>query len=192
MVEKPKMKNSESERQLDKAETQFQAFEEDLKQMTLDRTNEAPKQELEQQTKLSNKDLEKSNDIYLKPSKSIGSREKFNENYRDEYNFQKEYVRFIAENKEIIGETIEMWTKPFAGMPAEFWQVPTNKPIWGPRYLAEQITKCKYHRFVMQDNITAHDGTAKYYGQMAVDNTIHRLDATPVGTRKSIFMGSTA
>src|SRR5882672_357728 len=169
MVEKPKMKNSESERQLDKAETQSQAFEEDLKQMTLDRTNEAPKQELEQQTKLSNKDLEKSNDIYLKPSKSIGSREKFNENYRDEYNFQKEYVRFIAENKEIIGETIEMWTKPFAGMPAEFWQVPTNKPIWGPRYLAEQITKCKYHRFVMQDNITAHDGTAKYYGQMAVD-----------------------
>lgn len=192
MVEKPKMKNSESERQLDKAEAQFQAFEEDLKQMTLDRTNEAPKLESDQQTKISSKDLENSKDIYLKPSKSIGSKEKFNEKFRDEYNFQKEYVRFIAENKEIIGETIEMWTKPFAGMPAEFWQVPTNKPIWGPRYLAEQITKCKYHRFVMQDNVVENNNMGKIYGQMAVDTTIHRLDALPISTRKSIFMGSAA
>jgi len=59
-------------------------------------------------------------------------------------NFQKEYVQFIAENKEIIGETIEIWTRPFGGMPAEFWKVPVNKPVWGPRYLAEQIKRCYY------------------------------------------------
>jgi len=31
--------------------------------------------------------------------------------------------------------------KPFPGMPAEEWAIPTNKPINGPRYVAEQIKK---------------------------------------------------
>jgi hypothetical protein len=191
-MDKPKSQNSTAEKELDKAEAQFQAFDENIKEMTLDRMNEAKKRDMEPQTKLSSQEIDKSKDIYLKPARAISSKEKFNEKFREDYNFQKEYVRFIAENKEIIGETIEVWTKPFPGMAAEFWQVPTNKPIWGPRYLAEQITKAKYHRFVMQDAITGQDGTAKYYGQMAVDTIIQRLDALPVSTRKSIFMGAAA
>lgn len=190
MVEKPKSKNSQTERDLDKAEAQFQAFDESVKQMTLDRMNEAKSLEQEPQTKLSSQDIEKSQDIYLKPARSIASKEKFNEKFREDYNFQKEYVRFIAENKEIIGETIEIWTKPFPGCPAEFWQVPTNKAIWGPRYLAEQITKCKYHRFIMRDSVVESNNVGKMYGQMAVDTVINRLDALPVSTRKSIFMGA--
>jgi hypothetical protein len=30
----------------------------------------------------------------------------------------------------------------------------------------------------------------QYYGTMAVDTTIQRLDARPVSSRKSLFMGS--
>lgn len=192
MAEKPKSTSSLAEKELDKAEKQFQEFDNQVKEMTLDRMNETPKQKMESQTKLSQKEIENSKDIYLKPNRTIGSREKFNEKYREDYDFAKEYVRFIAENKEIIGETIELWTKPFAGMPAEEWKVPCNKPIWGPRYVAERLTGCKYHRFVMQQGVgTGSDNKGnQYYGSMAVDTTIQRLDAIPVSAKKSIFMGA--
>lgn len=188
---RPKI-NSASEKELDKCEKQFEKFDSEIKAMTLDRMNTAPKEEVEPQTKLASSEIAKSKDIYIKPKRSIGAREKFNEDYRKDYNFSKEYVNFIAENKEIIGETLEFWTKPFAGMPAEEWNIPVNKPIWAPRYVAERIKGCKHHRLIMQDRPTNSDGMGQYYGSMAVDTTIQRLDAYPVSTRKSIFMGSEA
>lgn len=191
MTSKPIPKNSESAKELDKAEQQFEKFDSEVKAMTLDRMNAAPKQDVEPQTKLSSKEIEKSKEIYLKPFKTIGCRDKFNENYREQYNFAKEYVHFIAENKEIIGEEIDIWTRPFAGMPAEEWKVPVNKPVWGPRYLAEQLKRKFYHRLVMQQNTVGADHAGQYYGTMAIDTTIPRLDAHPVSSRKSVFMGNT-
>lgn len=177
--------------ELEKAEQQFEAFDKNIKELTLDRMNEVPKEEKEPVHKLSEEEISKSNDTYLKPARTIGCRKPFNEKFRDKYNFAKEYVRFIPENKEIIGETIELWTKPYAGVPAEFWKIPCGKPVWGPRYLAERIASCKYHRLVMQQNtITNADGMGQYYGSLAVDTTVQRLDAIPVSTRKSIFMGA--
>lgn len=191
MAEKPKPQNSELAKELQKAEEQFDKFDQQIKDMTLDRMNTAPKQDVEAQTKLSQKDLEKSKDIYLKPKRAIGSREPFNEKWREDYNFQKEYVRFIAENREIIGEAIEMWTKPFPGLPAEEWSVPTGKPVWAPRYVAERIKGCSYHRLVMQQNVvTETNHVGQLYGALAVDTTVQRLDALPVSTRKSVFMGA--
>jgi hypothetical protein len=193
MAEKPKANSSLAQKELDKAEAQFQEFDNQVKEMTLDRMNAAPKLDVDQQTKLSQKDIEKSKDIYLKPSRSIASKERFNETYRDDYNFAKEYVQFIAENKEIIGEEIDLWTKPYPGMPAEEWKIPVNKPVWGPRYLAEQIKRASYHRLMMVENrVTGMDGMGQYYGSMAADSIIQRLDAIPVSQRKSIFMGSGA
>lgn len=187
---RPKV-NSEGQRELDKAEEHFKEFDESIKSMTLDRMNSAAKtEEIEPQTKLAQSEIEKSKDIYLKPARSISSKEKFNEKFREDFNYSTEYVNFIAENREIIGETIELWTKPFAGMPAEFWQIPTNKPVWGPRHLAEKIKKSNYHRFVMEDKVTSGDGRGSYYGQMAVDTVVQRLDAHPVSKRKSVFMGT--
>lgn len=191
MAEKPKATTSLAQKELDKAEEQFQAFDKNVQEMTLDRMNMAPKKEVEPQTKLSQSDIEKSKEIYLKPVRSIGSRERFNEDYRKDYNFAMEYVRFIAENREIIGETIDLWTKPFAGMPAEEWKVPCGKPVWGPRHLAERIAGCKYHRLRTEDSITTgSDGLGQYHGHLIVDTAIQRLDAMPVSERKSIFMGS--
>lgn len=192
MIQKPKLSNSQSQNELDKAEKQFDAFDESIKQMTLDRMNEAPKQELEPQTKLSSKDIERSKEIYLKPHTTISSRDKFNERFREDYNFQKEYVHFTAEHNELKGEAIEIWTRPFGGTPAEFWKVPTNKPVWGPRYLAEQIKKKSYSRFVMQQSVMSQSlgGIGEMYGAMAIDTKIQRLDAHPVSARKSIFMGA--
>ena len=191
MVKKPEATTSLAEQELNKAEAQFKAFDDNVKALTQDFMNKAPKLEQEPQTKLSQTDLQRNKDIYLKPHKSIGCREKFNEKFRSDYEFSKEYVHFTAENKEIIGETIELWTRPYPGVPAEFWKVPVNTPVWGPRYLAERIKGCTYHRLTMQQNVnTGADGMGQYYGAMAVDNTIQRLDAIPVSDRKSIFMGA--
>jgi hypothetical protein len=185
------MSKVKAETELDKAGKQFDAFEEQINDLTLDRMNEAPKLDVEPQTKMSQVDIEKAKQTYLKPKRAIASREKFDEKWRKRYEFDKEYVQFIAENKEIIGESIDLWSKPYPGCPAEEWIVPTNKPVWAPRYVAEQIKKKSYHRLTMQDRPVGADYAGQYTGQMVVDSTIQRLDAYPVSTRKSIFMGST-
>ena len=189
MSEKPKSTNSLSERELDKAAKTFDKFDQEVKNLTLDRMNESPRDKSEMS--LSQKEIQNSKDIYLKPERSIGGRDKFNEEFRDDYEFSKEYVHFVAEHKEIPGDTIEVWTRPFGGMPAEFWKVPSGKPVWGPRYLAEQLKRKFYHRLKTdQGMVTSADGNGQYYGSLVVDSTVARLDAQPVSPRKSIFMGS--
>jgi len=196
---RPKV-NSEGQRELDKAIDQFDKFDSEVKSMTLDRMNQAPTKEVDQQTKLSQNELEKSKDIYLKPKRSFppgvnpktGEREKFNEKFRAEYEFQKEYVRFVAQNNEIIGESIEFDLKKFPGTNVESWVVPVNKPVWAPRMVAERIKGSKYHKLVMKDTTNAgSDQMGQYYGTMAVDTAVQRLDAYPAIEQKSIFMGKT-
>lgn len=191
MTRKPNI-NSESEKELVKVEEQFNEFAKNIDEMTLDRMNQAPKQDIEPQTKISERDLAKKKDVYLKPHRVISCQDKFNEDYREQYNFDKEYVHFIAENKEIIGEALDVWTRPYGGLPAEWWKVPVNTPVWGPRYLAEQIKSAYYHRLIMKENVyTGSEGPAQFYGSMAADTTVQRLDAVPVSSRRSVFMGST-
>lgn len=175
---------------LKQAADQFDQFDQSVKNLTMDRMNQAPKVEMEQQTKIAGRDIDKQPDVYLKPTKRIASKEPFNEKFRQKYEFDIEYVHFIAENKEIIGETIEMWTKPYPGMPAEFWNVPVNKPIWAPRHVAEQIKSRFYHRLKTENTGTGTDSAGQYYGTMVVDTTVPRLDAHPVSNQRSIFMGS--
>jgi hypothetical protein len=191
MVEKPKPHTSLAAKELEKCEEQFKAFDENVQQLTMDRMNQAPREDVEPQTKIAQRDIDKTKDIYLKPFRTIGSKEKFNERFRGDYEYAKEYVRFIAENKEAQGETIDMWTKPYPGMPVEEWKVPVGKPVWAPRYVAERLHACNYHRMTMTDQITHGDSIGtKYYGQMAVDSIVQRLDAVPVSNKKSIFMGA--
>ena len=191
MVDKPKPHTSLAAKELEKCEEQFKAFDDNVQQMTMDRMNQAPREDAEPQTKIAQRDIDKSKDVYLKPFRTIGSREKFNERFRGDYEYAKEYVRFIAENKEAQGETIDMRTKPYPGMPAEEWKVPVGKPVWAPRYVAERLHGCNYHRMTMTDQVTGGDSIGtKYYGQMAVDSIVQRLDAVPVSNKKSIFMGA--
>lgn len=187
MKERPKVSTT-GDRELDRLDKQFQDFDENVKSMTLDRMNMAPKEEKEQQTKLSTREAQRADARILKPARSISDGQKFNEKFKTEREYLEQPVRFIAENNEVIGETIEFWTHPFGGMPAEFWQVPANKPVIAPRYVPEQIKRCTYHRLVMQDQVTASDGYGQYYGSMAVDTIKQRLDAHPVSERKTTFM----
>jgi|SRR5271156_1935580 hypothetical protein len=186
---KPKI----AETEMEKLQKQSDAYDEQIKNLTQDAMNKAPLVELEPQTKLSSKEIEKSNKIWLKPSRTINDGQKFNEKWREEYNFAIEYVQFIAEHKELEGDTIDIWTHEFGGMGAQYWQVPTNKPVWGPRYLAERIRNCRYHRLKTEDSrITRSDGMGSYYGALIVDTTIPRLTCESVSSKKSVFMGEAA
>ncbi len=90
MKSKPKLSSGFGNQELDKAEKQIEAFDENIKQMTKDRLDQAPQKEVEPQNRLSQREIADSKDIYLKPAKSIGAREPFNENYRkDSVSFLK-------------------------------------------------------------------------------------------------------
>jgi|HubBroStandDraft_1064217.scaffolds.fasta_scaffold99620_2 hypothetical protein len=191
LTSKPAVSSGLAQKELDKVEKQFEKFNEQISSLTVDRMNAAPKEETEPQTKLSQKEISKSPEIYLKPKRTIGSKEKFNEAHREDYNFAKELVYFIAENKESIGDPITLWTKKFPGLPAEEWVVPTNKPVWGPRYLADRIKECSYHVLTMEETkVVNSDQMGSYTGHMVVDSIRQRLDAHPASQRKSIFMGA--
>jgi hypothetical protein len=186
MTEKFKA-SSEGNKELEKSAAQIDSFNSNVKDLVDARRDHKP--DVEPQTKMSVKQQQDAKDVYLKPDRVIGRQDKFNEKFRDSWNFDKEYVKFIAENREIIGEVIEMWTAPYGGVPAEFWKVPTNKPVWGPRYLAEQIKRKYYHRLIMEQTVVGADHAGQYYGSMAVDTTVQRMDAYPVSDKKSFFMG---
>lgn len=189
MTDKPKVSSS-SQKELDKVAEQFDKFKENVENLTLDRMNAAPREESEPQTKLSSKEVAKSHIPVLKPKRTVSCREKFNEKFREDFNFASEMVCFVAQNNEIIGETITMWSRPFPGMAAEEWEIPTNKPVRAPRYVAEQLKKCQYHRLVMEESRpTSSDHTGVYVGSMIADSVKQRLDAHPVGESKSVFMG---
>lgn len=184
-----KKDGSPAEQEMKKLGEQFDAFDKNVKEMTLDRLSTIPEKEQEKQTKIAQADMDK-DVIYLKPIRSISCRDKFNEAFRKDYDYSKEYVSFIAEHKEIIGDCIEAWTRPYGGMPAEEWKVPTNKVVWGPRYLAEQIKRKKYHRLVMQDRAVNSDSNYTFTGAIVADSTIQRLDAYPATQQRSVFMGA--
>ena len=199
---RPRMSGT-AQREIDKMQAKLDAFEDQIKSFTMDNLNKAPRQETE--LKVSDKEIAKSKDIYLKPVKTfppagpvydksgrkVQEAEKFNEKWRKDWEYDKEYVPFTAQNNELIGETLDLWTKPYPGVNAEEWQVPTNKPVWGPRHLAEQIKRKRYTRLVMQETRpTGADHAGQYIGQMVAESQIQRLDCHPVNQKKSIFMGA--
>ncbi len=190
LKQKPKTADPVVNEELNKVEKQIDNVQNEIRSMSFDKLNLAPTREREE-PKLSQKELASQSGMYIKPKRSIGCREKFNEDYRREYDHSKEYVNFVAQNNEIIGETIEMWTKPFAGIPAEFWNVPTGKPIWAPRYVAEQLKRCRHHKLVMRDHVvTENNSVGQMYGAIAAEETVQRMDAHPVTSSSSIFVGS--
>lgn len=179
MVKKPEVSSGFAQRELDRAEAQFEKFDTEVKNLTLDRMNESSEVE-KPSVEISKKDAYKDG-VYIKPVRSISSKEPFNERFREAHTRAWEYVKCQAVNGEILGEKIELWNKKFPGDPATFWQIPVGVNIYIPRMIAKQISECKYHRLRMEQNtITENSGGMQYYGSLAVDSTVQRMDCVPV------------
>lgn len=189
MAGKPNLNSPSAQKELDKVEEQFDVQEQEIKSLNLDRV--LPSKENYPEHQISSKEIEKSPDIYIKPKRSFPSREKFNEKFRDQYNRAKEYVHYTVQHEEIKGENVDFWTKPFPGVPAEEWSIPSGKAVWIPRYVADHLeNNCTYHRLRTQDRPTSVEGGMTYFGSMVVDELIYRISARPVSTRRTISMGS--
>jgi hypothetical protein len=175
--------NSAGQRELDKAEAQISAFEENIKGLVSDRDSMRVVPETEPQTKLSSREVKNADAPYIKPIRSINSKEPFDEKQREAHKKAWEYIKCVFENHEIIGEEISTWTKRFPGDPAHFWKVPVNKPVYVPRLLAKQISQCFYNRLTMrEDQITSSDGIGSYTGAVVVDQVKPRLSCRTVGS----------
>ena len=83
MARRPNETDAEMAKEIDKVEKQLDAIDDQLKNVTLDTARAAPKQDVEPQNRLSSSDIDKTKDVYLKPKRSISSKEKFNEKYRE-------------------------------------------------------------------------------------------------------------
>jgi hypothetical protein len=178
-------------KQLESIERQINQQEDQIKSLTLDETNKSPVLEQESSMQLSQKELAKKPDVYIKPTRTLapGRKEKFLDAWKSEYESRKQYVEYTVENNEVIGEDVTLWSKPYPGLPMEEWVLPTNKPIWIPKYVAEQVQNCRYHKFIMDKTPVNTTGEATYYGAMQVKNTVNRLDAKVVDKRPRVFMG---
>lgn len=174
----------EAMKEVRKLEEQLDRKEETVSKLSLDDMNKAPIQETEGQTKISQKEARNSNDVYLKPVKSIYTMEapaKWQEATRAR---AWERVKVVAENKSLKGDAIELWTKRFKGDNADFWIVPVNVPIWIPRLLARQIEEdCKYHEIKMMpdDNMVPKTDTYAIMQDVKVEATTKRFSCKEVG-----------
>lgn len=179
--------NSDGQKELRKLEDKFDDFVNTTKEFDpFKGLQNVPVSE--PQTKLSRREAEMSDAQYIRPVRSVArsnfktdkvdSRVYFSDAHKQQYERDWEYVKCIVENNELIGQMIEAWTAKWGCDPAHFWHIPVNKPIRIPRHLAEQISKCCYHRLKMEDN-----AESKNYvdAGLIVDSTIRRLDARPVG-----------
>lgn len=170
--------NQEGQSILDKLDTSISSITKEAEKLDPSTIKSV---ETEQQTKLSKREERNLPAHYLKPVRSVNTKERFNENYRKDWEKGWEYVRVVVENREIIGEAVEVWTKKFAGDPANFWKVPVNTPVYIPRLLAEQLSKCHYIRYKMEDRVTQADSYGQYTGAMVAETTVDRLVCRPAG-----------
>lgn len=202
-VDRPKV-NSKAQIDLEKAKENIDGFSAKLEEhhdkfmsTKHDMTDSSSgKVASEPQHRLSQNEISNMSKIYLKPYKIAPCRDKFNEKFRADWEFKKEIVCFIAQHNELKGEEIDIVTRPMGGIDGMHWKVPTNKPVYGPRYLAEQIKKKSYIRYVAQNPNQARNAQENIpIGHMGIDYTdmigaevVNRMDAFPVTNSKSVFL----
>lgn len=180
-MNKPKLNAGFAQKEVDRLDSEFDAKQEQMSSLTQDEMNKAPKKEQEPQAVLSKRE-EKSYDApVIKPSQTvpgIGKRKPEQDSLRRQ---AWELVKVVVENRESIGESIELWHKaPFGGEPCTFWQLPTNKPIYIPRFLADRIKKCNYHVLTTVEQSIGRNEWGEMIGKMVATETRNRLDCRDI------------
>lgn len=184
--------NEPARKELTKADDQFNEVQKDFKEVmtaTIERKISLPSCEPEEDIRRSSRELQSHEAVVIKPLKSISDKAKFNETFRKDWERGWEYVKAIVENHELIGESVECWTKKFPGDPAHFWRVPTNKPVMIPRLLAEQLAECKYHRIVMEEKPVRQGDGMTFYGAIQAVEVRNRISARIIPETSKIALG---
>jgi hypothetical protein len=177
--------NSDGQKELNKAAEKLDHFQEKAREFN-PFTGLTNVEATEPQTKLSTREANSLDAIYVTPIRSVkrpvGGKDKatifWDEKYRQQHDEDWKYVKCIVENNEMIGEAVECWTAKWGCDPAHFWKIPVNKPVMIPKLLAEQLSKCQYHRLRMADNA---EKMNYVNSSLVADHVVRRIDARPVG-----------
>lgn len=156
---------------------------EEMKNLTVDEINKAPLTEVEPQTKMSKEEVEHYDAPVIKPTRSFPAHSKPSSKEKKERERGWELVKCIAENVEIYGEKIEFWLNKYLGDPTHFWEIPVNKPIYLPRFVAEHLATRTYHRFKMVDRSgrSFMEGSSSGEESLVVRETLARVTCKPAG-----------
>ena len=153
MDKQPRLRSAEANKELDKVAGQFEKIEQGISAMAKEDITKIPRQESESQTKLSKKEIDRFDAPVIKYVKAFAPAKKsvLPDKWKAQRDHDWELVKVICENKEIIGESIELWNHKWPGDLWTFWVIPTNTPVYIPRTVAKQIHECHYLRRVMKD-----------------------------------------
>lgn len=166
---------------IENASNTIDAMSEQMKSLNVDDIQTAPIKEEDPQTKISKKAIDDLDAPKIRPSKTFAPIDKPRPEHDSLRKRAWEYVKVIAENKEVIGETIQSWYKPpISGEACHFWEVPVNTPVYIPRMLAEHLATRIYPRHKMVDRATRGLGHGEIMQVMVVEETLRRLDCRPV------------
>lgn len=180
MAGRPRL-NSKAEQELDKVEEQLDAFNDKVKELSAEPAKLEAK-EVEPQVKFSNREINKDAKVIM-PAKTIGRRDKFNEDFRSEFNEMKQRINCIVEHIEQPGALVESWTGPWGGYQCEFWQVPVNTPVNIPKYLAKRLAACNWNILSMDEGqIRESTNEGKFYGAPVYKDVRRRIDCRPAGS----------
>jgi hypothetical protein len=182
-MKKPKLASGFAQKEVDRLETEFDAKAVQMASLTQDAMNEAPVNELEPQTKMTKAKILEADAPKIVPSMTRTANGKKKPEQDAIRKRGWEYIRVIAENVELPGEKIEFWHKPmWAGEDCHFWQIPVNRPIYVPRFVAEHIRSRKYHRLTMQNEMTVETNQfGEMKGKLIATEVRQRLDCRVVG-----------
>ena len=182
-MKKPNVTNGPVQKEIDRLDAEFKAKSEQMSNLTQEEINKAPLKEVEPQTKLSQaqiKELDAPKIVPSRTKKANGKKKPEQDSLRKR---AWEYIKVICENNEIFQEPLKFWYKPMiGGEDCHYWEIPVGRPVYIPRHVAEHIRSRKYHRLVMQEEMTVeHTQFGEMRGKMVATETRQRLDCRVVG-----------
>lgn len=123
---------------------------EEMSQLTVDKINEIAPEPTLDELKLTAK--QKASDegvIFVEPKRKFKGLGKLPEKLKREHARAWEYVKGIYENYVVNNEPVRFWHNgDFPGDPDCLWEIPSNKPVYVPRFIAKHLEECqKYHQF---------------------------------------------
>lgn len=180
-MKKPKLASGFAQKEVDRVEAEFKAATDANASLTQDVMSKAPEKESDVEPFMPKRQILQAPVPRIVPTYSRSPNGKKKPEQDALRRRAWEYVQVICTNSEIASENLEFWHKPMiAGEECNFWQIPVNRPVFLPRHVAEHIKTRKYHRLVMQEEITVeHTGFGEMKGKLVASHTVQRLDCTP-------------
>ena len=155
---------------------------EDMNLLTIDKIEDTPDKEPEIQTKLTHREMADELGVrYIEPKRKLGILGELPSNLEKQRARDWEYVKGIYENIDCIGEAVEFWYVLYPGDPDCLWSIPSNVPVFVPRFIAKHLEDVqKYHRFDYKNKNSAALQHGEFEDTFESVETVYRGKFRPI------------